>query len=102
MLCRGAPDWGGGKRSKYIKLCRPSLAPLAARLQVRLMQERGYRVGNIDCTIIAQRPKMSPHKEAIRENLCKLLGAHPSVVNIKVGALGMLCAISCFGASDAC
>lgn len=46
--------------------------------QVRLMRERGYRVGNIDCTIIAQRPKLSPHKEAIRANLCGLLGADPS------------------------
>ena len=50
------------------------------------MREHGYTVGNIDCTIIAQRPKLSPHKEAIREGLCGLLGAHPSVVNIKVGA----------------
>lgn len=42
------------------------------------MRERGYRVGNIDCTIIAQRPKLSPHKETIRANLCELLGAEPS------------------------
>jgi 2C-methyl-D-erythritol 2,4-cyclodiphosphate synthase len=41
------------------------------------MRERGYAIGNIDCTIIAQRPKMSPHKEAIRDNLCQMLGAHP-------------------------
>ena len=30
--------------------------------QVRLMEERGYVLGNIDCTIIAQKPKLSPHK----------------------------------------
>ncbi len=50
---------------------------------VRLMRERGYRVGNIDCTVIAERPKLSPHKEAIRANLCRLLGAHASCVNLK-------------------
>jgi 2C-methyl-D-erythritol 2,4-cyclodiphosphate synthase len=26
------------------------------------MEERGYVLGNIDCTIIAQKPKLSPHK----------------------------------------
>ncbi len=60
------------------------------------MHERGYTIGNIDCTIIAQRPKMSPHKEAIRENLCRLLGAHPSVVNIKVGASPAWIALLCW------
>lgn len=49
------------------------------------MGEHGYSLGNIDCTIVAQRPKLSPHKETIRAALCSLLGAHPSVVNIKVG-----------------
>lgn len=31
-------------------------------LQVRLMEEKGYVLGNLDCTIIAQKPKLSPHK----------------------------------------
>ncbi len=90
--------------------------------QVRLMEERGYTLGNIDCTIIAQKPKLSPHKvghwllrllcteqagwwvvnsvlgaaahprapvpppnaqENIRTNLCRMLKADPSVVNVK-------------------
>ncbi|KAK6158264.1 hypothetical protein DH2020_005578 [Rehmannia glutinosa] len=50
---------------------------------VRLMHEAGYELGNLDATLILQRPKVSPHKEAIRSNLCKLLGADPSVVNLK-------------------
>lgn len=58
-------------------------------LQVRLMHERGYTVGNIDCTIIAQRPKLSPHKETIRQNLCRLLGADPSG---RAGVPGPRCA----------
>ena len=52
--------------------------------QVRLMEERGYGMGNLDATIILQRPKLSPHKPAINKNLCRLLKAHPSTVNIKV------------------
>ncbi|KAG6791667.1 hypothetical protein POTOM_000797 [Populus tomentosa] len=52
-------------------------------IQVRLMHEAGYEIGNLDATLILQRPKLSPHKEAIRANLSELLGADPSVVNLK-------------------
>ncbi len=48
------------------------------------MHEAGYKLGNVDSTIILQRPKLAPHKETIRANLCRLLDADPSVVNIKV------------------
>lgn len=51
--------------------------------QVRLMDEAGYELGNLDATLILQRPKLSPHKETIRTNLSLLLGADPSVVNLK-------------------
>lgn len=47
------------------------------------MHEAGYELGNLDATLILQRPKLSPHKEVIRSNLCELLGADPSVVNLK-------------------
>ncbi|KAK7253059.1 hypothetical protein RIF29_37463 [Crotalaria pallida] len=50
---------------------------------VRLMQEAGYDIGNLDATLILQRPKLSPHKDAIKANLAALLGVDPSVVNIK-------------------
>jgi 2-C-methyl-D-erythritol 2,4-cyclodiphosphate synthase len=53
------------------------------REAVKLMRERGYTIGNIDCTIIAQRPKLSPHKETIRDNLAEMLGLHKTCVNIK-------------------
>lgn len=41
--------------------------------QVRRMKLAGYRIGNMDSTIILQRPKLSPHKAAIKANLCALL-----------------------------
>eukprot|EP00250_Pteridium_aquilinum_P034030 c6902_g1_i1 orf=103-807(+) len=65
------PKWRGAASSVFMKEA------------VRLMHEAGYELGNVDATLILQRPKLSPHKEAIRANLCELLGAHPSVVNIK-------------------
>lgn len=48
-----------------------------------LLQERGYRVGNIDATIIAQRPKMAPHIETMRRNIARILGIEIDCVNIK-------------------
>ncbi|GAU20618.1 hypothetical protein TSUD_230320 [Trifolium subterraneum] len=50
---------------------------------VRLMHEAGYDIGNLDATLILQRPKLSPHKDAIKANLSALLGVDASVVNIK-------------------
>ena len=62
------------------------------------MHERGYNLGNVDITIIAQQPKLSPHKENMRDQLCKLLGSHPSTVNIKVnGVLVQDRPTLCFG-----
>ena len=68
---------------------------------IRLMKEAGYELGNIDCTLIAQRPKISPHKEKIKKNVAKLLDVHESVVNVKakthekVDSLGENRSIAC-------
>ena len=48
-----------------------------------LVKEKGYRLGNIDCTIIAQKPKMSPYIEQIRARVAELLEADVSQVNVK-------------------
>ena len=48
-----------------------------------LVNERGYKLGNIDCTIIAEQPKMAPHIEVIQHRVAELLKADPSQVNIK-------------------
>ncbi|KAG4187650.1 hypothetical protein ERO13_A08G114450v2 [Gossypium hirsutum] len=53
------------------------------------MHEAGYEIGNLDANLILQRPKLSPHKEAIKSNLSQLLGADPSVVNLKVRLMKM-------------
>lgn len=49
----------------------------------QLLEENGYSVGNIDATIIAQRPKMAPHIPKMRENIANTLGLELNQVNIK-------------------
>jgi 2-C-methyl-D-erythritol 2,4-cyclodiphosphate synthase len=44
---------------------------------------RGYRLGNLDATIIAQRPKMAPHIPQMRANIARTLNAGVDQVNVK-------------------
>ncbi|MNM20226.1 2-C-methyl-D-erythritol 2,4-cyclodiphosphate synthase [compost metagenome] len=48
-----------------------------------LAKERGYRLGNIDSTIIAQKPKMAPYIPEMTEIIARALEAEPSRVNVK-------------------
>jgi 2-C-methyl-D-erythritol 2,4-cyclodiphosphate synthase len=48
-----------------------------------LADGRGFRLGNLDATIIAQQPKMAPHIPAMRENIAKVLNAASEQVNVK-------------------
>lgn len=49
----------------------------------QLAASRGYRLGNLDATIIAQQPKMAPHIAAMRQNIATVLGAAVEQVNVK-------------------
>lgn len=49
----------------------------------KLMDEEGYELGNLDATIIAQRPKMAPHIDAMRAKVADILGVAVNQVNIK-------------------
>ena len=49
----------------------------------RLLREQGYHVGNIDATIIAQKPKMAPHIPAMRKNIADALGILEGQVSVK-------------------
>ena len=49
----------------------------------QLLEENGYSVGNIDATIIAQRPKMAPYIPKIHENIANTLGLELNQVNIE-------------------
>ena len=48
-----------------------------------LLREQGFAVGNVDATILAQRPKLAPHIPRMRDNLARAMGADPSQVNVK-------------------
>ena len=48
-----------------------------------LITERGYRLGNLDVTVLAQKPKLAPYLPQMKEKLCAILGAEPDRVNIK-------------------
>ncbi|MBR3345989.1 MAG: 2-C-methyl-D-erythritol 2,4-cyclodiphosphate synthase, partial [Solobacterium sp.] len=50
----------------------------------RMMEERGYRIGNVDSLILIEKPKMAPHIQAMRENFAKAL--HTDIANISVKA----------------
>ena len=54
------------------------LETVAARIR-----EAGYEVGNVDATVIAQKPKLAPHIPAMREIVAKTLGVDLDQINIK-------------------
>ena len=64
------------------------------------MQDAGFSIVNLDCIVFAQRPKLSPHKSAIRDRLAEIFGVSSSVVGVKaktgegVGPIGREEAIS--------
>ena len=56
---------------------------LLLRHVVKLLLEQGWRVGNVDTTIVAQRPKMAPHIEQMCLNLAEDLQVERGQVNVK-------------------
>jgi len=48
-----------------------------------VLRDAGYRVGNVDCTVIAQRPKLAPHIPAMREILANAMGVELNRVSVK-------------------
>ena len=59
-----------------------------------LVHQAGYEIVNADTTVIAQAPKLAPHRDAMRESLAKAMGVAVAAVNVKfttaekMGALG--------------
>lgn len=50
---------------------------------VERIEKAGFKIGNVDATVIAQAPKLSPHIERMRENLARILRVELSQINIK-------------------
>ncbi len=49
----------------------------------KLLKEHGYEVGNIDATMIAQRPKLAPYRPEMEDNIANALGIERDRVNVK-------------------
>ncbi len=70
------------------------------RKVVCLLNENGYKIGNIDATVIAQKPKMSPHIAEMRRNIAEDCGVTLDKINVKatteegLGFTGKLLGIS--------
>ena len=48
-----------------------------------LMRENGYRLGNLDATVLAQAPKLAPYIEEMRKNLAAAIGCSVSRISVK-------------------
>lgn len=50
---------------------------------VRVCAEHGYKIGNIDATVIAQAPKLAPYIMSMRENISRVCGCEVSQISVK-------------------
>lgn len=72
------PAWAGAD----------SLAILAG--VVRLLAGAGWSVGNVDCTVVLEAPKLAPHREQMVTNLAGVVGADVSVKATRAEGLGAI------------
>ena len=50
---------------------------------MRRVREKGWQVGNVDCTVVAQKPKLAPYTAAMAASIAQCLGIAPEQVNVK-------------------
>jgi 2-C-methyl-D-erythritol 4-phosphate cytidylyltransferase/2-C-methyl-D-erythritol 2,4-cyclodiphosphate synthase len=65
------PQWKGAASVKFLQHA------------VKLAHDRGFRIANADLTILAERPKISPHREAMRQATADAMGVTADVVSVK-------------------
>lgn len=65
------PQWKNAESGQFV------------RKAVALVKEHGWKIGNVDCTIFAEQPKLMTVKPKIREYVAELLGISSDLVNIK-------------------
>lgn len=65
------PQWKGADSKKLLAAV------------VLLIQDAGWRVGNVDCTLVMERPKVMKHAPAMRRVMAPLLGVDEDAVSIK-------------------
>ena len=67
----GDPQWRGADSRAFLRHCN------------RLIAERGWKVGNVDVTVVCERPKVGPHAAAMRECIALDLGVQLDAISIK-------------------
>lgn len=65
------PQWKGASSDRFLVHA------------AKLCGEAGYRIGNVDLTIICEAPKIGPHRDAMRNRIAELLGVDSSAVSVK-------------------
>ena len=65
------PQWRGADSSHFV------------RLVMAMLTERNLAVGNVDITVLAEEPKVAPHRAAMRASLAQLLRIEASRVSVK-------------------
>ncbi|THH38740.1 bifunctional 2-C-methyl-D-erythritol 4-phosphate cytidylyltransferase/2-C-methyl-D-erythritol 2,4-cyclodiphosphate synthase [Aliishimia ponticola] len=65
------PQWKGADSAVFL------------RHAVDLAAQEGLTIGNIDCTIICEAPKIGPHAQAMRESMAQIMGVDVGVVSVK-------------------
>ena len=53
------------------------------RKTLDIVATRGYRIGNIDCTVCAERPKLNPHIPQMQQTLAQVMDIDPDLISIK-------------------
>jgi 2-C-methyl-D-erythritol 2,4-cyclodiphosphate synthase len=64
-----------------------------------MVRRAGYTIGNVDCSVICEAPKIAPHKAAMQDHLSKAVGAPVTVKGRRaeeLGAIGRREGIACF------
>jgi 2-C-methyl-D-erythritol 2,4-cyclodiphosphate synthase len=76
-----------GDIGKHFSDADPKYKDIDSRVLLRVVAEKikeaGYRIGNVDATIIAQAPKMAPHISQMVANIATDLGIEANAVNVK-------------------
>ncbi len=84
------PQWAGAESSIFV------------RRAMELAQQAGYVMGNCDITILAEAPKLGPHKKEMARRIAKLLNVEPTDVSVKaktaesMGQIGAGEGIACY------
>jgi 2-C-methyl-D-erythritol 4-phosphate cytidylyltransferase/2-C-methyl-D-erythritol 2,4-cyclodiphosphate synthase len=65
------PQWKGASSAIFL------------RHAVQLLHSKGAIIDHVDCTVIAEEPKVGPHRQAMRTNIAEIAGLGPDQVSIK-------------------